>query len=63
MNESILIIIESMYIAIQYLWIWRYINVVFYYYYLLLVQLILKRGYIEFKYYADAIHSGLTLPG
>ena len=20
----------------------------------------LKRGYIEFKYYADAIHSGLT---
>ena len=23
----------------------------------------LKRGYIEFKYYADAIHSGLTPPG
>ena len=23
----------------------------------------LKRGYIEFKYYSDAIHSGLTPPG
>ena len=23
----------------------------------------LKRGYIEFKYYADAIHSDLTPPG
>ena len=23
----------------------------------------LKSGYIEFKYYADAIHSGLTPPG
>ena len=23
----------------------------------------LKMGYIEFKYYADGIHSGLTLPG
>ena len=23
----------------------------------------LKRGCIEFKYYADAIHSGLTPPG
>ena len=23
----------------------------------------LKRGYIQFKYYADAIHSGLTPPG
>ena len=23
----------------------------------------LKRGYIEFKHYADAIHSGLTPPG
>ena len=23
----------------------------------------LKRGYIEFKYYADAIHSGITPPG
>ena len=26
-------------------------------------QWLLKRGYIEFKYYADAIHSGLTPPG
>ena len=26
-------------------------------------QIDLKRGYIEFKYYADAIHSGLTPPG
>ena len=24
---------------------------------------VLKRGYIEFKYYVDAIHSGLTPPG
>ena len=24
---------------------------------------LLERGYIEFKYYADAIHSGLTPPG
>ena len=23
----------------------------------------LKRGYVEFKYHADAIHSGLTPPG
>ena len=23
----------------------------------------LKWGYIEFKYYADAIHSGITPPG
>ena len=25
--------------------------------------ILLKRGCIEFKYYADAIHSGLTPPG
>ena len=27
------------------------------------VMVMLKRGYIEFKYYADAIHSGVTPPG
>ena len=28
-----------------------------------IVLLLLKRVYIEFKYYADAIHSGFTLAG
>ena len=28
-----------------------------------MVVTIVKRGYNDFKYYADAIHSGLTTPG
>ena len=30
---------------------------------ILSVYSVIKRGCIEFKYYADAIHSGLTPPG
>ena len=29
----------------------------------LLYRILLKGHYIEFKYYADGIHSGLTPPG
>ena len=32
-------------------------------YYLNIYSPSLKRGYIEFKYYADVIHPGLTPPG
>ena len=38
-------------------------NVCMHLYVVNLINVMLQRGYIEFKYYADAIHSGLTLPG